>query len=138
MARFAGLWSVAGDGIANLTTTPVALTSWENAGDGPGCNATREGGRIIVKVPGYYAAFCMLSFIGATGDTYYAEFRVNGEVGSWFRSSVDGVDNATSHLALMGAALLHEGDVIQIYVYSDNAGGATFTHTDGQFGIFSL
>lgn len=137
MSRYVGMWIYGGATARTLTTTPVILDDWVLAASGPGADADPDFGTVTIKVPGIYVSYCMLSFIGTTGDTYYVEFRVNGVVGAAFRGSVDGITSGTAQFSAMGGARLHEGDVVSVYVYSDNAGGSTFTLVDGQFGLFN-
>lgn len=136
--KYGGLWNYATATLETVTTTPAKLTSWEHAQDGPGVNADKTLARLIVEQPGMYIAYAHLSFMGTTGDTYFFEFRENGNLGAGFRNCVDGLTGGVSHVSLMGAADANIGDAIELYVYSDNAGGSNFTLVDGQFGLLSL
>lgn len=138
--RFAGLWLTNGSGLWNLTTTPVALNTWDHANDGlGGLDATTNNGQIIIKRPGIYAAYCSLTFTVTAGHVVYAEFRVNGAVGAWFRAHAEGIaSGGPVNMFLLGASALNENDVVQVYVYSDQAGGTNFVHVDGQFGLIAL
>lgn len=140
LTRFAGLWLRGGSGLWNLTTTPVALNTWEHANDGHGgIDAQVPYGQIIIKKPGYYIGYCSLTFTVTAGHIVYAEFYVNGAAGAGFRAHAEGIaSGGPVNLFLMGGSDLNENDVVQVYVYSDQAGGTNFVHVDGQFGVMSL
>lgn len=140
LSRFGGLWLSGGSAIWNLTTTPVALNTWESVSDGAGgIDAQLNNGQIIIRVPGFYAAYCSLSFTIEAGSVLYAEFWVNGALGNQFRAHAEGIaSGGPMNLFILGAANLKENDVVQVYVYSDQAGGTDFVHVDGQFGLISL
>lgn len=138
LSRWAALWTTSGSQAAKtLTTAPTLLDRWISAHDGPGVDAQAASDGIRIKVPGTYLAIANISFIGATGDTYTMQLRVNG-AGTDIRSTVDGLSNATSFMSIMAAAPLSEGDVVSVYVFSDNGAGSTFTLTNGQFGVVSI
>lgn len=136
-SRIGGLWITNVPTAVALSDVPAVLTAWVNAGTMPGwTDVSATAGTVTVRKPGWYLAHCALSFDLDAGRTAYAEFRVNGVVGSHFRSSVEGIaSGGRVNLSILGGAFLHEGDVVTIYVYSDLA--ATMTLVDGQFGIFS-
>lgn len=137
-SRVGGLWIANVPTAVALTTVPGKLTAWVNEGTIPGCtDVDADEGTVVIKVPGWYVAHCSLSFDGDAGRTFYAEFRVNGLVGTHCRGSAEGIaSGGRVNIAFIGAAFLHEGDVVTVYVYSDLA--ATMTLVDGQFGLFSL
>lgn len=135
MIRIGGLWNYAAAQLDTVNTTPTIFRSWEHA-SGVGIDADAAAGTVTIKQPGFHLAYAMLSFIGTTGDTYFAEFRVNGAVGAGFRCSVDGLTDGVSHMSVMGGSVLNVGDVISLYIYSDNAAGSNFTLVDAQFGVF--
>ena len=138
MGRFAGLWTYGGAASLALTTAPVPMTLWTLASDGPGVDASLADDGLHIKVPGFYAAYATMSFTADAGETIYAELRVNGLTGSGFRISAEGIaSGGTVSMLVMGAANLNVGDVVQVYVYSDNV-ATTFTLVDGQFGVFGL
>jgi len=138
LTKFAGLWNYATSALWTVNTTPTKFNGWEHSQNGPGVEADHNFGHIRIEQPGTYIAYAFLSFIGTTGDTYFVEFRENGNVGAGFRACVDGITGGVSHVSLMGAANVDPGDVIEMYIYSDNAGGSNFTLVDGQFGLFSM
>lgn len=137
MYRIGGLWNYAATQLDTVNTTPTIFRSWEHANTPQaGIEVDATAGTLRILQPGLYLAYAMLSFIGTTGDTYFAEFRVNGAVGAGFRCCVDGITGGVSHMSVMGGSQLHEGDVVSLYVYSDNAAGSNFTLVDAQFGVF--
>lgn len=140
LERWAGLWTIGASGLVNLTTTPVLLNSWENAVDGPGCDANVSGGQITIKVPGFYVAYASITFTATAGDTIYFEFYLNGVQNIVrFRNHAEGIASGGAvNVAILGGANMKIGDVVQIYMYSDNAGGTNFVHVDGQFGLITL
>lgn len=140
LSRFGGLWLRGGSGLWNLTTTPVALNTWESANDGiGGIDAQVNNGQIICRVPGFYVAYCSLTFTVTAGHVIYAEFYQNGLRGAGFRAHAEGIaSGGPVNLFIIGAANLDIGDVVQVYVYSDQAGGTNFVHVDGQFGMINL
>ena len=139
LSRFAGLWSIGNSGLWSAKTTPEALNAWSNATSAVGVDATVSGGKLICKVPGYYLAHCQLSANLQAGEIFHIELRVNGATGSGFRASAEGIaSGGLVNMALVGVANLKIGDYVQVYVYSNNAAGATFELVDGQFGILSI
>lgn len=140
LSRFGGLWVTNIPTAVATTTVPSILTAWTLQGSGPkGATgqADADAGTITIRTPGWYLAHCSLSFDGDAGRTFYAEFRVNGVVGSHYRASAEGIaSGGRVNLAFLGGANLHRGDVVSIYVYSDLA--ATMTIVDGQFGLISI
>jgi len=131
-----GLWNYKATQLDTVNDTPTIFRSWEAANSILGVDADNVAGTLTIKQPGVYVGYAMLSFMGTTGDTYFVELRVNGGLGLGFRAGVDGITGGMSHMSVMGAAQLNVGDVISLYVYSDNAAGSNFTLVDGQFGVF--
>lgn len=137
MFRIGGLWNYGATQLDTVDTTPILFRSWEHANSPQmGIEVDKAAGTLRILQPGLYLAYAMLSFIGTTGDTYFAELRVNGAVGVGFRCSVDGITGGVSHMSVMGGSRLNVGDVVSLYVYSDNAAGSNFTLVDAQFGLF--
>lgn len=91
LSRFGGLWITNVPTAVATTTVPTKLTAWTLAGDGPGVDADATAGTLEVKKSGFYMCHCSLSFNGDAGRTFYAEFRINGVVGSHFRASAEGI-----------------------------------------------
>lgn len=136
-SRIGGLWITNVPTAVALTTVPTLLTAWVNEGTVAGwTDVDADAGTVTIRTPGWHLAHCSLSFDLDAGRTAYAEFRVNGLVGSHFRASVEGIaSGGRVNIHFMGGANLHKGDVVSVYVYSDLA--ATMTLVDGQFGVFS-
>lgn len=142
MNRIGGLWLAGGSGLWNLTTTPVALNTWDHANDGRGgIDADVVNGKIVCKVPGLYLAFVSLTFTVTAGHIIYAELRENDNApgGSQFRAHAEGIaSGGPVNITLFGSANLNENDIVQVYVYSNQAGGTNFVHVDGQFGLLGI
>lgn len=137
--RIGGLWTANGSDSVSLST-PEHMRQWENAVDW-GADAQLEQDAIRVKVPGLYLALANLTFEGDANVTYYAEIRVNDvSIASGALIAAQEVVTADRpvNLIAIGAGILHEGDMVSVYVGSDAIGGANFTLRYGQFGIFSL
>lgn len=139
LSRFGGLWTHDGVAAMTLDTTPVLLTLWDHAAElSPGVTCSLADDGLHIKVPGFYVAYCSLSFAADAGEIVTAEFRVNGLVGAAFRGSAEGLaSGGRVNVMFLGAAKLDKGDVVQVYVYS-SAASTTFTLVEGQFGLFSI
>jgi len=120
-----------------ITTTPVkfALFNTPQGFNGRNLNTTPDkiNNDIAVTNAGEYAAFLSLSATGTANTKFTAEIYVNG-VGQK-RASGRSTGSATDVMSLsVGATLqLAAGDVVEIYVNSDKAGGADLTAEYAQF-----
>ena len=138
-SRFGGLWVQGGAGVWSLTNVPAALTSWTDASDGiGGIDADLVDGKIVVKVPGVYMLYASLSFTIPAGSILTAIFYVNGVAGGYSARAEGIASGGPVNLFMIGAGMGDVGDVVQVYIYSDQAGGTNFTLVDGQFGALSL
>lgn len=144
MNRWAGFYTYNGTGSQVFTTTPAQLTQWDYAGrhridnlHESGVDALLSDDKIHIKKPGAYYFQAQFSFTGTAGARFTFELYRNGQaVGMAATQTLPNPATPISVSLTMGY-LGHENDTFEIYVYSDQAGGATLQLIHGQFGAFS-
>jgi hypothetical protein len=93
--RYAALWNYKTFTPFTSTTTPTKFNFWQNAQDGPACDASVTSDSITIKVPGVYLVMFSVSFMGTTGTTYFFEVYKNGVSSGSIRATADGLTGAT-------------------------------------------
>ena len=112
---------------------------WDSVGEF-GIDAQLEQDAIRIKVAGNHFLNCGITFHGEANVTYFAELRRNGlRIAEGFMAAQEvTIADKPFHMAVFGAYTLREGDLISVYIGSDEAGGADFRMIYGQFGVMSL
>lgn len=139
LTRFGGLWIDDGFTAISVDDTSAIFTSWEHGAAGPGTTVDADAGTLRVDIAGFYIGYCNISALVAAADTVFFEFRVNDVAWGAFKGSAEGIaSGGVVNIAFMGGARLNEGDVVSVYVYSNNAGGTAVTPVDAQFGLIGV
>lgn len=134
----AGLYTFQGAEVNSISALEH-LRQWELAAEsGPDADLGQDA--IVIKTPGTYFVHASLSFRGTAGVTYYAELRVNDArvQGGLLAAQHVPTTGEPFNMTVVGAGLLNEGDIVSVYVGSDEAGGANFQMLYGQFGLFKV
>lgn len=137
--KVAGLVTQGGAVAQNVTTTPGLLVLWTTAGTVYGAKASTLHSRVQATVKGAYFVSASLSFQGGdAGDVYTVTVYKNGVATAYSASMTAESADTDYNIVVHGGLSLNGGDVVQLYVSTDNAGGSTFTLVHGQFGIWSF
>ena len=134
--RLAGLYTVNGTE-TNSVEAMEQLRQWNKASD-LGIDAQLSTDSIRIEVPGNHFVQCTLSFYGEADVTYYAEIRVNGLTLGLVSTQEVTVASKPFNMTVIGAGTVDIGDLVSVYIGSDEAGGANFRLLYGQFGVMSL
>ena len=117
-------------GAITTSTTPAVVTVFDNASPLQGITDTLVTGRLTVDAgqpTGLYAASFACSFATTTNTNYMVAMFINGAI-TGLAAATDQVNNAVNagNAAASGLVSLSAGDFIDLRIWSDAAGSATF------------
>jgi len=121
---------------AGITLTPVIMNAWNTADgfNGPALNTTpaKASNQITIANAGLYHINFNISASGSPNETFHWEIRLDGVSTNKFggRKLGGGGDLGASTLTTLSA--ITAGQVLSVYVNSENAGGASITAMDAQ------
>lgn len=119
-----------------VDTTPVLMTAWNTAAgsNGPSLNTTpaKASNQITADDAGTYLVLFSVDFTGDANDTFHCEIRVDGAVTGKRNGRKLNASGDQGSIGISTLLALTAGQVVTIYVESDDGAGASWTPEDGQ------
>lgn len=134
------------DGIteqSSITTTPTLMTAW-NATEGSNGLAfntapAKASNQITIDKDGIYSIAFSVSAKDGNKKVFTWEIRVNGVVtGRRAQSKVGGGGEDNENISIHANLKLSDGDIVTIFIESDQAGGTSILMMQAQLTLFRI
>lgn len=118
-----------------ITTTPELMTGWTKNGVSNGVTLDYLNNQITVLYNGVYSISLGVSFSGTLNTEFLLHLRVDGVEQDEGLHRVIGTGGDVGSAGFTALKTLTAGQILTIYVASDDAGGSSFTPVDAQLRV---